>query len=147
MSVLTNVRLCGKGEFELGGSGGKDLDFIQADIMAKRLRVKSLSKFVYFIDAELAHVAKVLNDFPDELAANAKIEKMWSDLQWALLDEVGPWHDADDGLQTIDALLASAAKDDTDDNLDASTVEDLKAIRRILLKARRSGTPFRLSQG
>ena len=141
MSVLTSVRLRQKGTFELGGSGGKDLDFEAADPMARRLRVTPLSKFVYFIDAELAHVGKVLGDVPE--GASLKVEQMWLDLQYALLDEVGPWHDPADGLRTIDALLAGTAKGDS---LGSNTIADLKAIRRILLRAKRSGTPFRLSQ-
>jgi hypothetical protein len=141
MSVLTSVRLRQKGTFELGGSGGKDLDFEAADPMAKRLRVTPLSKFVYFIDAELAHVGKVLGDVPG--GASRKVEEMWLDLQHALLDEVGPWHDPAEGLRTIDTLLEGTPQGD---KLDANTVADLKAIRRILQRAKRSGTPFRLSQ-
>ena len=141
MSVLTKVRLRRKGKAELGGSGGKDLDFTGADLLARKLRVTPLSKFVYFIDAELAHVAKVLGDVPE--GVSQKIEEMWLELQWALLDEVGPWHEPADGLKTVNALLEAAAGGAA---LSENTVEDLKAIRRILLRAEKSNTPFRLSQ-
>ena len=146
MSVTLRVRLeggMGKAKSQLPTSGQ---DFWPnrklLDKVTKAAGAPSLFTFIHSLGEEDEWAYEALGspdtddmDEDEEDRFDAKLERMAA--------KVGKWHKASDGLKSVDALLA---------HLDAKgrdaipgVLDDLKALRKLLLTAQKSKKGFRLA--
>lgn len=132
---------------EEGLTYGRTLEDCRACLTsaAQRLGVRPLHRFV-------SDESSLWDELEEEVMRTAEDEREAEQELLSLLDERGEWHDAEDGLDSVRALIRHLEQNGAGNPVasgwrTSDVLWDLRALEAILVEAHDRGRRFRLTNG